>query len=92
MNLSTLHKSKLINSIIAVFIVERVGRRPLLILSTITIGITMVVLAGMYNLTQQDNFAAQVTSIIMVMLYLLFFGVGWLPIPWLYPAEINPIR
>ena len=75
-----------------VFIVERVGRRPLLILSTITIGITMVVLAAMYNLTQDNNPTAQYVSIVMVMLYLAFFGVGWLPIPWLYPAEINPIR
>lgn len=52
----------------------------------------MVVLAGLYNLTQENNYAAQITSIIMVMLYLAFFGVGWLPIPWLYPAEVNPIR
>lgn len=77
---------------ISVFIVERIGRRTLLLFSTITIGITMVVLAGLYNLTQNQNPAAQYVSVVMVMLYLAFFGVGWLPIPWLYPAEINPIR
>lgn len=25
-------------------------------------------------------------------LYLVFFGFTWLELPWLYPAEINPLR
>jgi hypothetical protein len=24
--------------------------------------------------------------------YIAFFGATWLPLPWLYPAEINPLR
>jgi len=24
--------------------------------------------------------------------YIAFFGATWLPLPWLYPAEINPIK
>jgi hypothetical protein len=24
--------------------------------------------------------------------YIAFFGAAWLPLPWLYPAEINPLH
>lgn len=24
--------------------------------------------------------------------YIAFFGATWLPLPWLYPAEINPLK
>ncbi len=24
--------------------------------------------------------------------YIAFFGATWLPLPWLYPAEVNPIK
>ena len=25
-------------------------------------------------------------------LYIAFFGATWLPLPWLYPAEVNPVK
>lgn len=24
--------------------------------------------------------------------YIAFFGATWLPLPWLYPAEVNPVK
>lgn len=31
-------------------------------------------------------------SVFGMFLYLVFFGFTWLELPWLYPAEINPLR
>ncbi|KAK4705020.1 hypothetical protein P7C70_g1189, partial [Phenoliferia sp. Uapishka_3] len=31
-------------------------------------------------------------SVFGLFLYLVFFGATWLELPWLYPAEINPLR
>jgi len=27
-----------------------------------------------------------------IFIYIIFFGSCWLPLPWLYPAELNPLR
>lgn len=31
-------------------------------------------------------------SVLGLFLFLGFFGATWLELPWLYPAEINPLR
>lgn len=31
-------------------------------------------------------------SVFGLFLFLFFFGATWLELPWLYPAEINPLR
>lgn len=36
--------------------------------------------------------AAAKGSVVGIFLYLFTFGATWLQLPWLYPAEINPLR
>lgn len=31
-------------------------------------------------------------AVVGIFLYLTFFGFTWLELPWLYPAEINPLK
>jgi hypothetical protein len=55
-------------------------------------GITMAILAGLYELVYDGNTAAQVISVLCLFLFNSWFSVGWLGMTWLYPAEITPLR
>jgi len=71
------------------FIIERVGRRNLFLIGTIGQCLSMVlVFACLIPGTQ----SAAKGSAVGLFTYIAFFGATWLPLPWLYPAEINPLR
>ncbi|KAK4689328.1 vacuolar iron transporter family protein, partial [Tremellales sp. Uapishka_1] len=77
-----------LTSIIAIFIIERVGRRPLMLWTAAAQCATMAVLAGLYNV---NNHAAQVVSVLCLFLFNTWFSIGWLGMTWLYPAEVTPL-
>jgi len=71
------------------FIIERVGRRKLFLGGTVGQSLSMVLIfACLIPGTAESAKGAAVG----IFLYLAFFGATWLPLPWLYPAEINPIK
>ncbi|KAH9928044.1 general substrate transporter [Amylocystis lapponica] len=72
-------------SLIAIFIIDRVGRRPLMLFGAIGQTITMVLLAILGSI---DNSATQIVSAVLLFVFNSFFAVGWLGMTWLYPAEI----
>jgi len=55
-------------------------------------GLTFVVLAGLYNSVSNDSTAAQVISVLCLFLFNTWFSIGWLGMTWLYPAEVTPLR
>lgn len=79
-------------SAIAIFVIERLGRRNLLLWTAILMGATMAILAGLYEEVYSGNTAAQVISVLCLFLFNSWFSVGWLGMTWLYPAEITPLR
>ncbi|KAH8900406.1 general substrate transporter [Thozetella sp. PMI_491] len=72
-----------------VFIVEKVGRRKLMIGGAIGQAVTMAILAGVNS---QDSTGARVAAIVFLFVFNSFFAFGWLGMTWLYPAEIVPLR
>ncbi|CAI6334040.1 unnamed protein product [Periconia digitata] len=71
------------------FIIERTGRRKLFLIGTIGQCLSMtLVFACLIPGTEQAAKGAAVG----LFTYIGFFGATWLPLPWLYPAEINPIK
>ncbi|KAK2606385.1 hypothetical protein QQS21_003204 [Conoideocrella luteorostrata] len=74
----------------AVFLVERVGRRKLMLFGAVGQAATMAILAGVGS--QKDNQACQIAGIVFLFVFNTFFAVGWLGMTWLYPAEITPLR
>lgn len=74
----------------AVWLVERVGRRKLMLFGAAGQAATMAVLAGVNS--QPNNSACQVAAIVFLFVFNTFFAVGWLGMTWLYPAEISPLR
>lgn len=74
----------------AVWLVERVGRRKLMLFGAVGQAITMAALAGVAS--QDGNRACQIVVIVLLFVFNTFFAVGWLGMTWLYPAEITPLR
>ncbi|KAI2622143.1 general substrate transporter [Hypomontagnella submonticulosa] len=74
----------------AVFLVERVGRRKLMLFGAAGQAASMAILAGVNS--APDNKGAQVVAIIFLFVFNTFFAVGWLGMTWLYPAEITTLR
>ncbi|KZO96920.1 general substrate transporter [Calocera viscosa TUFC12733] len=76
-------------SLIAIFIIERVGRRRLMLFSAVGQSITMILLAILGSI---DNAATQIVSAALLFVFNSIFAIGWLGMTWLYPAEIVGIR
>jgi sugar porter (SP) family MFS transporter len=71
------------------YFVERVGRRKLFLIGTVGQCLSMVLAFG--ALIPGDKQSAKGAAV-GLFTYIAFFGATWLPLPWLYPAEINPLR
>ncbi|KAJ9611136.1 hypothetical protein H2200_004319 [Cladophialophora chaetospira] len=74
---------------IAVFIIEKVGRRKLMLFGAIGQSGSMIVLAVM---TKIGGTGPGWVAAIFLFIFNSFFAVGWLGMTWLYPAEIVPLK
>lgn len=73
-------------SLIPIFIVEKVGRRPLMLFGAVGMSLSMVVLA--VSTSYKDQKAAGFVAAVFLFVFNTFFAWGWLGMTWLYPAEI----
>ncbi|KAF2099674.1 general substrate transporter [Rhizodiscina lignyota] len=79
----------LVGSAIPVFVMDRFGRRNLLMWCSAGLSICFIVVAILLSLgTKGPAYGA--TAFIFI--FQLVYGVGWLPVPWFYPSEINTTR
>ncbi|KAF8153924.1 general substrate transporter [Crassisporium funariophilum] len=76
-------------SFIPLWTVDRYGRRPLLMTSAAGLSLCFILAAILLSTgTKPAAFGATA----MVFIFQIFLGIGYLPIPWLYPAEISTTR
>jgi len=71
------------------FVIERVGRRKLFLIGSVGQSLSMVLV---FACLLPGTEAAAKGAAVGLFTYIAFFGATWLPLPWLYPAEINPLR
>lgn len=71
------------------FLVERVGRRRLFLIGSVGQCLSMVITFAC--LISGDRIDARGAAV-GLFTYIAFFGATWLPLPWLYPAEVNPVK
>ena len=71
------------------FVIERVGRRQLFLIGTVGQCLSMVLV---FACLIPGTASAAKGAAVGLFTYIAFFGATWLPLPWLYPAEINPIK
>ena len=84
---------------LAIGLIDRVGRKPLLLAGSIGMTVTLSVLAiifGTAGSTIDDkpviNHAAAVTGLVAANLYIVAFGVSWGPVMWVLLGEMFPNR
>ena len=80
---------------ICVFTLDRIGRRWTLWWGAAGQAIAMflaggLVRGGLNDPTNQEQWGIGATA--MIYLYTFVFGATWLTVPWLYPAEIFPLK
>ena len=75
----------MIFTIIAIFTVERFGRKPLLLFGTMGMGIC-ILLFGYFTYQQYSGTAA----LIVLLGYIAFFSISQGPIVWVYLSELFP--
>jgi hypothetical protein len=72
-----------------VFIVERFGRRKVLLWGLSAQAITLACIGGLQKPNTDYNTRASANaSAAFTMLYYFVFGTSWLGMSWLYPTEI----
>ncbi|KAH7394512.1 general substrate transporter [Pyrenochaeta sp. MPI-SDFR-AT-0127] len=71
------------------FLIERVGRRKLFLIGTVGQCLSMVLT---FACLIPGTESAAKGAAVGLFTYIAFFGATWLPLPWLYPAEINPLK
>lgn len=69
--------------------VERIGRRKLFLIGTVGQCLSMVLT---FACLIPGGEGPTKGAVVGLFTYIAFFGATWLPLPWLYPAEINPLR
>ncbi|ODV84248.1 hypothetical protein CANARDRAFT_201609 [[Candida] arabinofermentans NRRL YB-2248] len=78
-----------LSSIIPFFLVDRLGRRPLYLIGTAGQAVAFVISMGCLI---ADTKSASKGAAFGIFLFIFFFAVGQLPLPWLYPAEVNSLK
>lgn len=80
----------LASSLVPIPLIERLGRRPLMLVGVAGQAICMAILAAM-TVTVGDK-SKGIVATTMLFLFNFFFSIGSLAIPWLLPAELNSTR
>jgi sugar porter (SP) family MFS transporter len=79
-------------TIVAIRLLDRVGRRTLLLAGTVGMAVGMFITAFSFTAGSQLHGAAAVTAILGLLIYTGSFAVGLGPVFWLLISEIYPLR
>ncbi|BCS23435.1 glucose-inactivated glycerol proton symporter STL1 [Aspergillus puulaauensis] len=71
------------------FMIEKVGRRKLYLIGFLGQGLSFVITFGCLIKENEENSKG---AIVGIFLFIVFFAFTLLPLPWIYPPEINPLR
>ncbi|GFF40254.1 sugar transporter STL1 [Aspergillus udagawae] len=75
---------------VAVLMVERFGRRGLMLMSTFGQFACFLIITILLRFAENDA-RYGTASVAFFFLYYIAFGIGMLGVPWLYPTEINSL-
>ncbi|KAB8227616.1 general substrate transporter [Aspergillus alliaceus] len=70
-------------------LIQKVGRRELFLYGSFGQSISMVLA---FACLIPDNVSASKGAAVGLFTFIATFGATWLPLPWLYPAEISPLK
>lgn len=79
-------------SLIPIFIIERVGRRPLFIFGAVGQFLTMLFLFVSMEMSEQGHSGGSIGAAFLLFVFNTFFAVTYLSLTWLYPPEIASLE
>ena len=85
----------LIFSCLAYFVIERFGRRKVMICSSLACSICWIVIAISLSISDTgrgDTYKLGIVAVSFFFVFFASFGMGVLGVPWLYPTEINALE
>lgn len=74
------------------FVFDKVGRKPLLIFGSIGMTISHAIVAimiGVYGNDWAAHAAQGWVGVAFIIVFMLFFGLSWGPVPWGMPSEVH---
>ncbi len=80
--------ANMIFTIVAIVLADRVGRRPLLLVATAGMGLSLALLGAAFKF----QFLPPSALLFVILLYIAFFASAMGPLVWVVMAEIFPIR
>lgn len=83
---------QLASNMLALFVVDRAGRKPLLIVSGVVMSVSMAFMGLAFHLTARGNTDYGYIPIASLMVFMIGFSVGFGSIPFLLMGEIFPAR
>ncbi len=72
-------------TLVAIFTVDRVGRKPLMIGGAVVLAAAMITLGGLFATDRLG-----ITAFVVIIIYVAGFAFSWGPITWVLLAEIFP--
>ncbi|KAJ4393494.1 hypothetical protein N0V93_002706 [Gnomoniopsis smithogilvyi] len=81
-------------SFACLMLIDRLGRRKMMMYSPITIGACLLAAAVCLEVAESDPSKKQTmgkAATSMIILYHVFFGLGFSTVPWVYSAEVNSL-
>lgn len=78
----------------SLFIMDSLGRRPLLVVGGLGMAVCLAVVAGLTG-SFEDNWPAHTAggwaAAVFIWIYIAWFGVSWGPVSWVVISEIMPM-
>ena len=74
-----------------IFMVDRWGRKPLLLLGNVCMALTLAML-GVVVLTVHNHNTAGILTLILLIVYLAGYELGWGAVVWVMMAEVFPLK
>jgi MFS family permease len=68
--------------------IERLGRRPIMLWSALVCAILMTVFVVLIGVPNQNK-GTQWGAAVMICIWNMIFGYGWIGCPWLYGPEVR---
>ncbi|NBD11039.1 sugar porter family MFS transporter [Corallococcus silvisoli] len=91
--------TNILTTLVAIAFVDKIGRKPLLIIGSVGMALTLGLLAYLFGTAPLDaagkpvlQGAAGTTALIAANLYVVFFGFSWGPVVWVLLGEMFPNR
>jgi SP family sugar:H+ symporter-like MFS transporter len=88
-----------VTTLIAIATIDRVGRKPLLLIGSLGMTVTLGVMAGIFGTAPLDaagtpvlHGAAGVVALVTANAFVFFFGMSWGPVVWVMLGEKFPNR